>query len=86
MIYMEVFDSCVLSSDQMVAWACIPISEELILTGGDNGSKSHTLSGKQGADLEGTIQSTSSFHAVQIFANTDKEQCLSSESREKTIY
>ena len=55
MAYIEIFDECMLQSDQMIAWTCVPIPEELTVAGGDVPSKQYELSGKQGANLEGKI-------------------------------
>ncbi|XP_075256831.1 toll-interacting protein-like isoform X2 [Convolutriloba macropyga] len=61
MAYIEIFDSCVLQNDQMVAWGCVPIPEELLIAGGDEASKAYSLSGKQGPNLEGTVHVRLSF-------------------------
>jgi len=55
MVYIEIFDSCVLQQDQMVAWGCVTIPEELVVAGGEGGTSSCSLSGKQGPNIEGNI-------------------------------
>ena len=54
-VYVEIVDECMLQSDQMIGWACVPIPEELLVAGGDMPRKSYPLSGKQGPNLEGTV-------------------------------
>ena len=54
-VYVEIVDECMLQSDQMIGWACVPIPEELLVAGGDMPRKSYPLSGKQGPNQEGTV-------------------------------
>ena len=54
-VYVEIVDECMLQSDHMIGWACVPIPEELLVAGGEMPRKSYPLSGKQGPNLEGTV-------------------------------
>ncbi|XP_046395615.1 toll-interacting protein-like [Ischnura elegans] len=53
MIYLEIFDECSFKMDELIAWARIPIPTAVM--NGETREDWFLLSGKQGDDLEGSI-------------------------------
>ncbi|XP_046395618.1 toll-interacting protein-like [Ischnura elegans] len=53
MIYLEIFDECSFKMDELIAWAHVPIPTAVM--NGETREDWYPLSGKQGDDLEGSI-------------------------------
>lgn len=52
-VYLEIYDECSFTMDELIAWAQIPIPKTVF--NGETVDEWYPLNGKQGDGLEGTI-------------------------------
>ena len=63
-IFLEVFDECSFTMDELIAWAEIPITEAILC--GETHEDWYPLSGKQGEGMEGMINIVLSFATAPL--------------------
>lgn len=64
-IYLEIYDECSFTMDELIAWAKVPIPQAVL--NGETHEDWYPLSGKQGDGLEGMINLVLSFSVCIIF-------------------
>jgi toll-interacting protein len=64
-IYLEIYDECSFTMDELIAWAHIPISQAVL--SGETHEDWFPLSGKQGEGLEGMINLVLSYSVSDMF-------------------
>lgn len=63
-IYLEIYDECSFTMDELIAWAQIPIPKAVF--NGETLDEWYPLNGKQGDGLEGTINLVLSYSSVPV--------------------
>lgn len=72
-MFLEIFDECSFTMDELIAWAEIPITEAILC--GETHEDWYPLSGKQGEGMEGMINIVLSF-AVCMMTQLAGSICL----------
>jgi hypothetical protein len=63
-IYLEIYDECSFTMDELIAWAHIPISQAVL--SGETHEEWFPLSGKQGEGQEGMINLVLSYSVSEV--------------------